>query len=210
MNAISYGPGEFQHQFGVSRETMERLENLHGVLQTWNPKINLVSRNDVGRVWHRHFADSAQLAELAPKGGHWVDIGSGAGFPGLVVAAMLLERPGSIRLTLVESDQRKSVFLAEAARAMGLEVEVLCCRIENLGPLRADVLSARAFGPLAVLLGHLEKHRAARGIGLFPKGQTVHSEIEAAQRTWRFDHRVHQSATDHLGSIVEVGSITSV
>jgi 16S rRNA (guanine527-N7)-methyltransferase len=199
----------FAARFDVSRETLDRLATLHDLVLRWNSRINLIGRASESEVWSRHIADSAQLWPLRPHGlRHWLDLGSGAGFPGLVVAAFGAALPSPPRVTLVESDGRKAVFLAEAARAMGVAVDLRHARIETLPPQAADVVSARALAPLDRLLGHLEKHRAPAGIGLFPKGATVHKEIEDAARAWRFEHRIHRSVTDPRAAVVEVGALS--
>lgn len=199
----------FQRAFDVSRETMDRLSVLHDLLLKWNSRINLISRRSEQAAWSRHFADSAQLWLLRlPAARSWADLGAGAGFPGLVIAAFAANAGPDV--TLVDSDLRKCVFLREAARHMGLAVTVHQTRIEALPPLQADVLSARAFAPLDRLLGYMEKHRNPQGRGLFPKGQTVHKEVETATRSWRFEHRLHPSLTDPGAAIVEVGAISRV
>jgi 16S rRNA (guanine527-N7)-methyltransferase len=200
---------DFAARFDVSRETINRLTALHDITLRWNERINLVSRNSAGALWERHIADSAQLWALRPLAARtWADLGSGAGFPGLVIAAMA--DPGAMQVTLIESDSRKAVFLAEASRAMGLSVRVKDQRIEALEPLGADVLSARALAPLDQLLGYTEKHRSPTGMGLFPKGGTVHKEIETAARTWRFERRLHDSITQPGAAIVEIGAVSRV
>lgn len=200
----------FRTGFGVSRETSDRLRAFQDILTKWNPRINLVSRVD-GDLWRRHFADSAQLWWLAPENcSHWADLGAGGGFPGLVVAAVAREKAPACRVTLVESDSRKAVFLSEAARGMGLDVVVQTARAEALPPLQADVLSARALAPLDILLGYAELHRRPGGICLFPKGRGVHKEVEIAGLKWRFDHRLHSSGTDPQAAIVEVGAFSRV
>ncbi len=188
---------------------MSRLTTLHDLLLKWNKRINLISKDSEDLVWTRHFADSAQLWPLRPSASStWVDLGAGGGFPGLVVAAFAAEAATAV--ALVESDLRKCVFLREAARAMGLTIVVHQARIEDVPPLGADVLSARALGPLDRLLGYAEKHRAPLGRGLFPKGRTVHKEIETATRSWRFEHRLHPSITEPGAAIVEVGAVSRV
>ncbi|MBP7002404.1 MAG: 16S rRNA (guanine(527)-N(7))-methyltransferase RsmG [Amaricoccus sp.] len=201
----------FADAFGVSRETSERLQALHDLVLKWNPRINLISRADTPDLWRRHIADSAQLWALASRHARrWADLGAGAGFPGLVIAALAAEQNPDLRVTLVESDGRKAVFLAEAARRMDLAIDLRDARAEALPPLAADVISARAFASLDALLAHVEKHRRPAGIGLFPKGRGVHKEIEAAGARWRFDHRLHSSATDPEAAIVEVGALSRV
>jgi 16S rRNA (guanine527-N7)-methyltransferase len=201
-------PEAFRAAFDVSRETMRRLEAIEGLLRRWNARINLVSEASMGEVWHRHFADSAQLWSLRPPGGrHWLDLGAGAGFPGLVIAAIAAEAEPELTMGLVESDARKAAFLDAAAVAAGLKVMVHRDRIEHLPAQSADVVSARALAPLDVLLAHAKKHLGTGGIGLFPKGRTVHKEITDAAARWRFDHRIHPSRTDPDAAIVEIGAI---
>lgn len=156
-------------------------------------------------------ADSAQLWALRPTTlGHWVDMGAGAGFPGLVIAALAQADAPDLRVTLVESDVRKCAFLAEAARVMDIHPVIRAERIEAILPLQADVLSARALAPLETLVEYVTKHRRPDGIGLFPKGEAVHKEIEAAAKRWRFEYRIHPSVTESQGAIVEVGAVSSV
>lgn len=198
-------------ELNVSRETQDRLGVFQDLVLRWNRRINLVSRTDAAVLWTRHIVDSAQLWRLRPPGARrWADIGSGAGFPGLVVAVMAAGEGFPLRMTLVESDHRKAAFLAEAARALGVDVQTRPERIEALSPLEADVLSARALAPLDRLLGFAQKHRAPEGIALFPKGAAVHKEIETASRRWRFEHRIHGSVTDPDAAIVEVGAVSRV
>jgi 16S rRNA (guanine527-N7)-methyltransferase len=162
-------------------------------------------------VWERHFADSAQLWRYRPPGAtRWLDLGSGAGFPGLVIAILAADQEPELRVTLVESDQRKAAFLRAAAAATGAPVKVIARRAEDLDPLAADVLSARALAPLGALMHHAEKHRRPSGICLFPKGTTVHKEIEATERIWRFDHELHASLTNPAAAILEIGAMGRV
>jgi len=199
-----------ERRFDVSRETMARLDIHATLLAKWNPRINLVSRDSLDELWHRHIADSAQLWPMCPRGARlWLDLGSGAGFPGLVIAAFAAEAPG-LTVRLVESDARKSAFLASVIREADLRAEVITARIENLPPQSADIVSARALAPLKSLLAMTENHRRPDGIGLFPKGRTVHKEVEEAARTWRFAPVVHPSLTDPAAGIVEIGVLDRV
>jgi 16S rRNA (guanine527-N7)-methyltransferase len=167
-------------RFDVSRETSARLDALVATLTRWSAAINLVSRATLPEVWHRHVADSAQLFDLAPSSAHsWVDLGAGAGFPGLVIAAFAADRHPDLHVTLVESDTRKVAFMAEAARAMGVTVTLRPVRIEALGPERFDVVSARALAPLATLLPMARRLLAPGGTLLFPKGAEADSELAA-------------------------------
>lgn len=204
-------PEEFAARFAVSRETQVKLDAFAAILLRWNARINLIGRSTESQLWIRHMADSAQLWALRPKSvTHWVDMGAGAGFPGLVIAAFAQSEAPDVRITLVESDARKCAFLAEAARAMDVQPFIRAERIEAIPPLKADVLSARALAPLESLLEYVTKHRRPDGIGLFPKGEAVHKEIEAAAGRWRFEYRIHPSVTESQGAIVEVGAVSSV
>lgn len=202
------GPEAFRAALDVSRETSERLELYAELLQRWNPRINLVSRASLPQLWSRHFLDSAQLFALRPaRARTWADLGSGGGFPGLVVAALAAEAAPELRVTLVESDARKAAFLATAARELGLAVTVHADRIETLPPLGAEVLSARALAPLDPLLGYAARHLGPDGRALLPKGAGHAEEIAEARRRWRFDLRIHPSRSAPDGVILDIGAL---
>ena len=206
------GPEAFRAAFGVSRETLDRLKVYAELLEKWQKTINLVAPSTVSEVWHRHMADSAQLLDLAPAGAmRWVDLGSGAGFPGLVLAIMVADRAGS-RVALVESDVRKCAFLSEIVRKTGisasLTVEIVTGRIENsaiqdrLGT--PDVISARALASLDKLFGLSQGLFGRKSIGLFAKGREVEAEIAEARRAWEFEYELMPSRTDQSGRVVVV------
>ncbi len=167
----------------VSRETLGRLERYVDLLLKWQKSLNLIGRGTMDDIWLRHIADSAQLLRHAPDGGHWLDLGSGAGLPGLIVA-ICSDRP----VTLVESDTRKCAFIREAARATGTKVEIRNCRIETLeNPGPGDpvqVVSARALAPLPELLRLSAPFLMAGAIGLFQKGGRWREELTAAEESW--------------------------
>jgi 16S rRNA (guanine(527)-N(7))-methyltransferase RsmG len=181
---------------GVSRETGERLAVYLALLAEWNPRINLVAPAGIEEWRVRHVEDSAQLRPLLPERGPFADLGSGAGLPGLVLAAVAGEE-----WHMVESDQRKCAFLREAARRMGLaNVAIHAMRIEaaRLPPLRA--LTARALAPLARLLPHAHRLLAPDGVAILPKGRSAERELTAAGPTWlmrieRFASRTEPEAT---------------
>ncbi|MBK1634865.1 16S rRNA (guanine(527)-N(7))-methyltransferase RsmG [Rhodovulum adriaticum] len=196
----------------VPRETSERLSAYAALLRKWNPAINLVSRSTLKDLETRHIADSAQLFDLAPKNAaHWVDLGSGGGFPGLVIAILAADAAPQMRVTLIESDLRKATFLRTAARELGLEnTNVLSQRIEAAPPQGADVLSARALAPLTDLLSFATRHLAPDGVALFPKGARHDQELEAALATWRFTVQKIPSTTDPQAVILQIGGIARV
>jgi 16S rRNA (guanine527-N7)-methyltransferase len=202
------GPGAVSAVCDVSRETLERFSTHLALLERWNAHINLVSTTTLPDAWRRHIADSAQLWQLAPRlPKHWLDLGSGAGFPGLVIAAIAAEKSPATHVTLVESDQRKAAFLRSVATESNLIVSISADRIESLSEQEADVVSARALAPLPRLLEMAEKHLKLGGICLFLKGETVHSEVAEAGRLWRINPRIHPSLTDPRAAIVEIGAI---
>ena len=190
---------------GVSRETMGRLEAYEALILKWQKSINLVSSATLTHLWQRHMWDSAQLVELAPEEArNWVDLGSGAGFPGIVVAAMLRERPG-FQMHLVESDQRKGVFLREAARIMELPVTVHSVRIEAFEPAETpDVISARALATLSQILEWTSSFWGKQTVGLFLKGQTASEELTEAQKGWIFNTEAIASQSDGSGKVLKL------
>jgi 16S rRNA (guanine527-N7)-methyltransferase len=187
----------------VSRETWARLETLVATLDRWQATTNLVAPNTLNAVWTRHVADGAQLVPLAPPApARWVDLGSGGGFPGLVVAAMLA---GRTEVHLVESNGKKAAFLREAARAMGVAATVHAARAERaLGCLSADVVSARALAPLPVLVALAEPLLKTGAVGLFPKGREAVAELTETEKSWRFNASLHPSLTDPDARIVRI------
>ncbi|GBD49271.1 16S rRNA (guanine(527)-N(7))-methyltransferase RsmG [Methylopila sp. Yamaguchi] len=189
----------------VSRETWARLGQLVSMLDRWQGTMNLVAPTTLAEAWTRHVADSAQLVALAPKDARlWVDLGSGAGFPGLVAAALLA---GKAHVHLVESNLKKAAFLRETARAMGVSVTVHAVRAEAvLGSVvsRADVVSARALAPLSDLLTLAAPLLKSGAIGLFPKGEKAELELTQASESWKVKASFHPSRTDPAARIVRV------
>jgi len=191
----------------VSRETSQRLDRFVELLLTWQRTTNLVAPSTVPKLWTRHIADSLQLLDLAPQGRIWVDFGSGAGFPGLVIACALADIPGAL-VHLVESNARKAAFLREAQRVTGAPAVVHAQRIEAVVaslPAALDVVTARAVAPLKVLIGQcfplLGKNRA---IALFPKGQNAELELAEAAKAWNMKATLIPSRTDPAGRIVVI------
>ena len=195
----------------VSRETSERLEALAALLEKWNPRINLVSKTTLGDLWSRHIMDSAQIYQLADHPvEHWVDIGSGGGFPGLVIAILAAETKSPTKVTLIESDQRKCAFLRTVLRETGVSGAVISKRIEQASPQGADILSARALADLSLLFSFAERHLGKGGTMLFPKGVTWEKEVIAAQESWFFSHEVITSKTEPNSVILKVKDLRRV
>jgi 16S rRNA (guanine527-N7)-methyltransferase len=187
--------------------TRARLESLVALVRKWNPAINLVAPSTLADAWNRHIIDSARLADLVPAPAHWADLGSGAGFPGLVIAILLAEHSPATRVTLVESDGRKVAFLHSAAQATGVTVDIRNARIETLAPLNAQVVSARALAPLDRLLPLAYRHLAPGGTCLLPKGARVAEELASVSGTWSFDLVRHPSPDPGGGEVLEVRNL---
>ncbi len=182
----------------VSRETSERLAIFEALLLRWSARINLIGRNDGNHVRGRHVEDSLNLVALLPPTGLIVDLGSGGGFPGLVIA-IAAER----HVVLVEADSRKAVFLREAARETAASVEVINARIERCGVRDAPILTARALAPLDRLLDLAHPLLAPEGVCFFPKGCSVADELTAARARWQMSVTRHPSHNSS-GCILEV------
>ncbi len=202
-------PAEFSREFDVSRETCARLEAYIALLTRWNARINLVAPATIETAWTRHVADSAQLFNLAPvSASSWIDLGSGAGLPGLPVAALAAEKSPGLHVTLVESDTRKAAFLATAAREMGLDVTVEPRRIEVLPARCYDVVSARALARLDRLcaLAHRfsVRHTGPGTVFLFPKGARLDSELTAATAHWHIRAERIASRTDPEATVLRI------
>ena len=210
MNHIK-GPQDFAQAFAVSRETLGRLELYADLLRHWQKTINLVAPSTLPDLWQRHFADSAQLLSLAPNAKSWLDLGTGAGFPGLVIA-ILAANQGTLRMHLVESTAKKCAFLAHVAQMTDTAVDIHCNRIEELArsesKLTPDVVSARALAPMPKLLELAAPFFRSGTRGLFLKGRDAEREIEAASAGWHFTCRLHPSLTSNDSSIVEVTELS--
>jgi 16S rRNA (guanine527-N7)-methyltransferase len=193
----------------VSRETLDRLDRFVETLLAWQQRINLIAPSTEPKLWTRHIADSLQLLALAPQAKTWVDLGSGGGFPGLVIACALADKPGA-RVHLVESSTKKAAFLREAARAAGAPAQIHAIRIEdfveNLA-MAVDVVTARALAPLARLLAATYPLLKTGTLGLFPKGQDVDAELTEAAKCWSIRSSLAPSLTDPNAKIVRVTGI---
>jgi 16S rRNA (guanine527-N7)-methyltransferase len=193
----------------VSRETLVRLDRFAGFLVDWQKRVNLIAASTIPTLWTRHIADSLQLVALAPAAKVWADLGSGGGFPGLVLACALADTPGA-QVHLVESNGKKATFLREAARATGAPAMIHQVRIvdfaDNLpGPI--EVVTARALAPLVKLLAAAYPLLKSGAQGLFPKGQDVESELTEAAKCWSITASLVPSLTDPKARIVRITRI---
>lgn len=203
---LTFTPEQFAQAENVSRETLDRLRGYVELLLAWNKKINLISKSTEADIWRRHIQDSAQLYPLIPRDcSSLADLGSGAGFPGLVLAIM-----GVRGVRLVESDARKCAFLREAARVTGTDAQVLTQRIETLAPGPVDVITARALAPLADLLALAKPLIGPKTELLFLKGQHIEAELTQAHKIWTMQVDYRPSRSDPSGSVVRVREVSHV
>lgn len=208
MTGPAEGPEAVEAVVPLSAVARERLTRYADLIRRWQPVKNLVAPSTLPELWGRHFADSAQVTASVPEAIRWLDLGSGAGLPGLVTAILLADRPGA-RVTLVESNGRKAAFLQTVARELGLPATVVNARIESL-PERAlagldeiEAVSARALAPLDALLGLAEPWLTKGAVGVFHKGREFPAEREQALRQWRFD-------LVERPSVIETGSLMAL
>jgi 16S rRNA (guanine527-N7)-methyltransferase len=194
----------FIQTYPVSRETYERLEHMVALLQEWQKKFNLVSRASLEDVWSRHIADSLQLLNWIPQSAKRIyDLGSGAGFPALVLAAAAIDLYPSMTFTLVESITKKTVYLNEVKNALRLDnVQIINDRTEHLTLPPADVVTARAVTSLTGLLAMSFPFCSPHTELVFPKGRSFQEEIDQARLKWRFDMRIQPSAVSSDGVIL--------
>jgi len=199
-------PEEFAQVTNVSRETLGRLILFAELLGKWQKSINLVGDQSLPDLWRRHMLDSAQLAPHVPKAARVItDLGTGAGFPGLILAVLL-----DTEINLVESSGKKITFLREAARITGAPVSFYHGRIEKIQLPKSDVIVSRALAPLDKLLGLAAPHLTPGGVCLFLKGRAVDQELTAAQKNWKMHIQQFPSATDPSGKIMLIQDITLV
>jgi len=193
----------FADLYPVSRETLARLEAYADLLTRWSARINLVGRDTLADLWRRHMLDSAQLRPLVPENARsLIDLGSGAGFPGLVLA--ILGVPG---VELVEADSRKAAFLREAARIVEAKVAIRPCRIAAVPPHVVDVVTARALAPLDRLLDLARPFIGCGTVCLFPKGERAEQELTLARERWTMTVSMHRSIADPRGVVLRLHQV---
>ena len=193
----------FMDTYNVSRETFELLKAYEASLVEWQKKFNLVSNSSLLDSWNRHFEDSAQLFSYIPDGAEvLLDFGSGAGFPGMVLAIMAKAKTPYLKFKLIESIGKKTLYLKEVAKFSGANVEIVNDRIEKLPPQKADVITSRAMASLKELLNYTKRFMKPETVCIFPKGQKYLEEIAEAEKTWTFDCEVYDSKTSTEGKIL--------
>lgn len=192
----------------VPRETLSALEAYLDLLLAWNRRMNLVSRRGSDNIWHRHILDSAQLAYLAPPAAlTWLDLGSGAGFPGVVCSVLARAQDRPTQFTLVEADARKVAFMREATRRLGVQVTVLHGRVEQLSLPPQGVVSARALASLDQLLSYAAPFCGPETVLLFPKGKQADSELTLARHDWHSRVVRIPSCTDPDATILRLSEV---
>ena len=194
----------------VSRETYEKLEIFYETLIKWQKSINLVSNSSLKHIWTRHFLDSAQLYNFTKDvQGNILDMGSGAGFPGIILAMM-----GNENINVVESDQRKCIFMREVARLTNTNLEIHNCRIEKLQFINPDLIVSRALAPLKKLIEYVENHICKNKLStnkipnmLFLKGKLYNEELNELKKIRKFKFKVYPSMTDKYGKIIFINNL---
>jgi 16S rRNA (guanine527-N7)-methyltransferase len=189
-------------ELGLGETHLAEAIRFRQMLEAGNTRMNLVGASTLADFWRRHFLDSAQLLRLAPGAKRWVDLGAGAGFPGVVLAIFLKGEPGA-EIHLVDSMVKRCAFLKEVVEALALPAIVHNERAEAL-PLKTDVVTARACAPLTRLLGFAAPSLRGRTRGLFLKGAEVETELAEARKSWRFKVTIHPSLSDARGRILEI------
>ena len=208
---MAYGPKELARDLAVSRETCERLETHRALLEQWSKRINLVGPRELDDFWRRHALDCGQLVAVSNGSKRWLDIGSGAGFPGLVVACVLADREGDFTVTLVESNPKKVAFLREAIRETGAPARVLDASIDDVAPLPVayDVATCRAFAPLPRIIKAAKPILDRGAMGLFLKGAEFRAELEAAaEQGWTLNVETLPSRSDPEGRILRIEGVS--
>ncbi len=203
MPAPTLSADDVAARCAIAAPALARLGRYVDLLVTWQRRINLVGKASLDDVWRRHVLDSAQLMDHLPiPAGRLVDLGSGAGFPGLVLAIL-----GAGDVHLIESDARKCAFLSEVNRATGAGATIHAARLENLESLAADIVVSRALAPLDTLIGHALRHLVPGGRCLFHKGRNVDQELTESAKNWKMRVSRIRSISDPSGTILDLEDI---
>jgi len=209
MPASSHGRERFQQATGADRDAMARMDSYLSLLIDWNARMNLVGPSAVAEFWERHALDSAQLLAHAPEARIWADIGAGAGFPGLVLAILLKDRPG-VTIHLIESMAKRCAFLRAVSVALDLPTQVHNARAESLNLSPVDVVTARACAPLPRLLEYARPLLRGKAIALFLKGKEAEAELAEARKTWRFTASLMPSVSGADGRVIRLERLARV
>lgn len=199
-----FGPEDLEN---VSRETRERLELIVAELDEWRHKINLIGPSEFEQVWRRHVWDSWQLIDLIPMQGRIVDLGSGSGFPALVLAAGFASKES--HMTMIESVGKKCAFLRAAVKSANLQASVIQGRVESVNLVEAQCVTARAFAPLPQLLKYSSPWLEKGAYGVFPKGRRWQEELTSALESWNFAYEAIPSKTGD-GAILKISEVSRV
>lgn len=198
----------FIDTYNVSRETFKLLKDYEASLAEWQKKFNLVSNSSLEDSWNRHFVDSAQLFQYIPEQAKTLlDFGSGAGFPGMVLAIMAADRTPYLNVKLIESTGKKTLYLNEVKKITGVKVEIINERVEKLPPQKADVITSRAMASLNELLQYTYRFTTPQTVCIFPKGRRYAEEIAEAKKYWNFDCQIHDSLTSLEGKILVISRL---
>ena len=203
-----FGPEDFQKETDVSRETLEKFKTYAALLTKWQAKINLIGPGTSGDVWQRHFLDSAQLLPLVNDGADanpartWLDVGSGAGFPGLVLALL------GENVILVEPSAKRAAFLRQVIRDLGLKSEVMCEKIEKTRPFQVDIVTARALAEIDQLLAWGAPFLGENGEMWLLKGAKAEEELTSAHKHWNMTEEIFPSRTDVTGKVIRLSNIS--
>lgn len=207
LDADGYGPEDLKEHVDVSRETLDRLRVIVGELDVWRRKTNLIGPSEFGRVWRRHILDSIQLLPHIPPAGTTIDLGSGSGFPALVLAACVTDPAAEI--IMVESVGKKCAFLRAAVQAANLPAKVIQGRVESINRIDAQCVTARAFAPLPKLIEYAEPWFSNGAYGVIPKGRRWEEELTEAQESWRFAYEAIPSVSGD-GAVLKISEVSRV
>ena len=198
-------------KYDVSRETLLKLRAYEASLQEWQNKFNLVSKSSLDDAWNRHFIDSMQLFKYIPQSAQSLyDFGSGAGFPGMVLAIMAAEKTPYLKVSLIESIGKKTLYLKHVSEICSVNVEILNQRIESLSKNKVDVITSRAMTSLNDLLSYAYPFCKKETVCIFPKGKKHQEEIDEAKKHWQFDCQIHPSETSPEGVILVITKLAKV
>lgn len=198
-------------KYDVSRETLLKLRAYEASLQEWQNKFNLVSKASLDDAWNRHFIDSMQLFKYIPQSAQSLyDFGSGAGFPGMVLAIMAAEKTPYLKVSLIESIGKKTLYLKHVSEICSVNVEIFNQRIESLPKNKVDVITSRAMTSLSDLLGYAYPFCKKETVCIFPKGKKHQEEIDEAKKHWQFECQIHPSETSSEGVILVITKLAKL